>query len=109
MERSTVAIMRLGLNIVATGAHTAGWRMPAAQADAAMDIRTWKAIVRAAEEPGEDAGRSPASWASHITSDPFRDRIAIPVRLRALSMTGRTGEGQRGSEQHHQGARPEEQ
>ena len=41
--------MKLGLNIVANGAHTAGWRMPNAKADAAMDIRTWKAVARAAE------------------------------------------------------------
>ena len=45
----TARVMRLGLNIVANGAHTAGWRMPGAKADAAMDIRTWKAIARAAE------------------------------------------------------------
>ncbi|MBN8873404.1 MAG: LLM class flavin-dependent oxidoreductase [Rhodospirillales bacterium] len=41
--------MKLGLNIVANGAHVAGWRMPDAQADAAMDIRLWKEIARAAE------------------------------------------------------------
>ena len=41
--------MRLGLNIVANGAHSAGWRMPDAKADAAMDIRTWTALARAAE------------------------------------------------------------
>ena len=41
--------MRLGLNIVANGAHAAGWRMPDAQADAAMDIRLWTRIARAAE------------------------------------------------------------
>ena len=31
--------MKLGLNIVANGAHAAGWRMPDALSDAAMDIR----------------------------------------------------------------------
>ena len=41
--------MKLGLNIVANGAHSAGWRMPDAKADAAMDIRMWKDLARAAE------------------------------------------------------------
>ncbi len=41
--------MRLGLNIVANGAHAAGWRMPGAQADAALDFALWKRIVQAAE------------------------------------------------------------
>ncbi len=41
--------MRLGLNIVANGAHAAGWRMPGAQVDAAMDIRLWKRMAQAAE------------------------------------------------------------
>ncbi|MBN8925486.1 MAG: nitrilotriacetate monooxygenase [Rhodospirillales bacterium 69-11] len=41
--------MKLGLNIVANGAHVAGWRMPDANAEAAMDIRLWKDIARAAE------------------------------------------------------------
>ncbi len=45
----TSRTMTLGLNIVANGAHAAGWRMPGAKADAAMDIRTWKAIAQAAE------------------------------------------------------------
>jgi FMN-dependent oxidoreductase (nitrilotriacetate monooxygenase family) len=40
--------MRLGLNIVANGAHAAGWRMPQAQADA-LDIRLWKRMAQAAE------------------------------------------------------------
>ena len=31
--------MKLGFNIVANGAHVAGWRMPGAEANAAMDIR----------------------------------------------------------------------
>lgn len=41
--------MKLGFNIVANGAHAAGWRMPGAQADAAMDIRVWKSLAQAAE------------------------------------------------------------
>ena len=41
--------MKLGLNIVANGAHAAGWRMPGAQADAALDIRLWKRMAQAAE------------------------------------------------------------
>jgi FMN-dependent oxidoreductase (nitrilotriacetate monooxygenase family) len=41
--------MRLGLNIVANGAHAAGWRMPQAQHNAAMDIRLWKRMAQAAE------------------------------------------------------------
>ena len=41
--------MKLGFNIVANGAHVAGWRMPDAQADAATDIRLWKDLARAAE------------------------------------------------------------
>ena len=41
--------MRLGLNIVANGAHAAGWRMPEARVDAAMDIRFWKQMAQAAE------------------------------------------------------------
>lgn len=43
------AQMKLGLNIVANGAHSAGWRMPDAKADAAMDIRLWKDLAKAAE------------------------------------------------------------
>src|SRR5579863_10299267 len=41
--------MKLGLNIVANGAHAAGWRMPEAQANASLDIRLWKRIAQAAE------------------------------------------------------------
>ncbi len=41
--------MALGLNLVANGAHVAGWRMPEAQANAATDIRLWKELARAAE------------------------------------------------------------
>ena len=41
--------MKLGLNIVASGAHAAGWRMPQAQADAALDIKLWKRMAQAAE------------------------------------------------------------
>ncbi len=42
--------MKLGLNIVANGAHAAGWRMPQAQPDAAMDIHLWKRMAQAAEK-----------------------------------------------------------
>ncbi len=42
--------MKLGLNIVANGAHAAGWRMPSAQTDAALDIRLWKRMAQAAEK-----------------------------------------------------------
>ena len=41
--------MKLGFNIVANGAHVAGWRMPGAKADAAMNIALWKDLARAAE------------------------------------------------------------
>jgi alkanesulfonate monooxygenase len=41
--------MRLGLNIVANGAHAAGWRMQQAEADA-LDIRLWKRMALAAEQ-----------------------------------------------------------
>ncbi len=41
--------MKLGLNIVANGAHAAGWRMPGARVDAALDIRLWKQMAKAAE------------------------------------------------------------
>ena len=41
--------MKIGLNIVAAGAHAAGWRMPGAQRDAALDIRLWKRMAQAAE------------------------------------------------------------
>ena len=41
--------MKLGLNLVANGAHAAGWRMPDAKADAAMDIGLWQDVARAAE------------------------------------------------------------
>jgi len=41
--------MKLGLNIVANGAHAAGWRMPGARVDAAMDIRFWKRMAQEAE------------------------------------------------------------
>jgi FMN-dependent oxidoreductase (nitrilotriacetate monooxygenase family) len=41
--------MKLGLNIVANGAHAAGWRMVEAQADTATDIRLWMRMAQAAE------------------------------------------------------------
>ena len=42
--------MKLGLNIVGNGAHAAGWRMPGAQTNAAMDIGLWKRMAQAAEQ-----------------------------------------------------------
>jgi FMN-dependent oxidoreductase (nitrilotriacetate monooxygenase family) len=42
--------MKLGLNIVANGAHAAGWRMPQARVNAAMDIKLWQKIAQAAEK-----------------------------------------------------------
>lgn len=41
--------MKLGLNIVANGAHAAGWRLPEAQADAALDFSLWTELARRAE------------------------------------------------------------
>jgi alkanesulfonate monooxygenase len=41
--------MKLGLNIVANGAHAAGWRMPQARVDGAMDIGLWQRMAQAAE------------------------------------------------------------
>ena len=41
--------MVLGLNLVGPGGHPGGWRMPGAAADAAMDMRRWKDMARAAE------------------------------------------------------------
>jgi len=45
----TARTMKLGLNIVANGAHSAGWRLPDARADAALDFALWKRIAQAAE------------------------------------------------------------
>jgi FMN-dependent oxidoreductase (nitrilotriacetate monooxygenase family) len=42
-------MMKLGLNLVANGAHGGGWRMPEAHLGAAMDIRMWKALAKEAE------------------------------------------------------------
>lgn len=44
--------MKLGLNIVANGAHAAGWRMQDARADGALDFALWKSIARQAEAAG---------------------------------------------------------
>jgi FMN-dependent oxidoreductase (nitrilotriacetate monooxygenase family) len=41
--------MKLGLNIVANGAHAAGWRLPEARADAALNFPLWRDIARHAE------------------------------------------------------------
>jgi alkanesulfonate monooxygenase len=46
--------MRLGLNIGANGAHAAGWRMPTARADAALDFALWRQVARAAEQAAID-------------------------------------------------------
>ena len=46
--RMTARTMKLGLNIVANGAHSAGWRLPDARADAALDFALWKRIAQAA-------------------------------------------------------------
>jgi N-acetyl-S-(2-succino)cysteine monooxygenase len=43
-------MMKLGLNIVANGAHAAGWRMPGARVDVAMDIGFWKRMAQEAEK-----------------------------------------------------------
>src|SRR5260370_33974178 len=49
MKRVSPRRMKHVFNIVANGAHLAGWRMPGAKANAAMDIRLWKDMARAAE------------------------------------------------------------
>ncbi|SNB74801.1 alkanesulfonate monooxygenase [Arboricoccus pini] len=41
--------MKLGLNIVANGAHAAGWRLPEAKADAALDFELWTMLATRAE------------------------------------------------------------
>jgi len=41
--------MKLGLNLVANGGHSAGWRMPDADAGFATGFRQWKAVALAAE------------------------------------------------------------
>ncbi|WP_236571567.1 LLM class flavin-dependent oxidoreductase [Rhodovarius lipocyclicus] len=45
----TSRTMKLGLNLVANGAHGGGWRMPDALLGAAMDIGMWKTLAREAE------------------------------------------------------------
>jgi alkanesulfonate monooxygenase len=42
--------MKLGLNLVANGAHAVGWRMPQARVDAAMDIGLWQHMAQQAEK-----------------------------------------------------------
>ena len=49
MQGASSRQMKLGFNIVANGGHAAGWRMPDAQANAAMDIRLWQDMAQAAE------------------------------------------------------------
>lgn len=46
--------MRLGAFLMATGHHVAGWRHPAAQADAGVNLRHYIEITRAAERAGFD-------------------------------------------------------
>ncbi|MBX9749379.1 MAG: LLM class flavin-dependent oxidoreductase [Roseococcus sp.] len=41
--------MKLGLNLVANGAHSGGWRMPEAHLAAAMDFPLWKRLAQQAE------------------------------------------------------------
>ena len=60
--------MKLGFNIVANGAHAAGWRMPGANADAAMDIRLWKDMAHA----------PPSAPASTSCSGPTASPSATP-------------------------------
>ncbi len=46
----TQRTMKLGLNLVANGAHGGGWRMADAHLGAAMDIRMWKRLAKEAEK-----------------------------------------------------------
>lgn len=41
--------MIIGLSLVSNGTHPAGWRLPQAKADAALDFGLWKKMARAAE------------------------------------------------------------
>ncbi len=41
--------LKLGLSLVSNGTHPAGWRLPEAQADCALDIDFWKETALAAE------------------------------------------------------------
>ena len=81
--------MKLGLNLVANGAHAAGWRMPDAKADAAMDIGLWQDMARAAERAFAMAGlqRSDIDMAS------IYDCYTITV-LMTLEDAGFCGKGE---------------
>ncbi|WP_028035078.1 LLM class flavin-dependent oxidoreductase [Chelativorans sp. J32] len=41
--------LKLGLSLVSNGTHPAGWRLPEARADAALDFALWKEMAQAAE------------------------------------------------------------
>jgi len=41
--------MKLGISLVSNGTHPAGWRLPQARADAALDFSLWKSMALAAE------------------------------------------------------------
>src|SRR5690606_19421156 len=41
--------LKLGLSLVSNGTHPAGWRLPEARADAALDFALWKGMAQAAE------------------------------------------------------------
>lgn len=42
--------LKLGLSLVSNGSHPAGWRLPEAEAGAAMDLELWKDIARESEK-----------------------------------------------------------
>ncbi|MBL0935926.1 MAG: NtaA/DmoA family FMN-dependent monooxygenase, partial [Rhizobiaceae bacterium] len=46
----TQRTMKLGLNLVANGAHGGGWRMADAHLGAAIDVRMWKRLAKEAEK-----------------------------------------------------------
>lgn len=72
MQNADRRQMKLGFNIVANGASAAGWRMPSAQADAAMDIEMWKDMARAAERACVSSVRCARSGSSSSLSLPNR-------------------------------------
>lgn len=41
--------LKIGLSLVSNGTHPAGWRLPEARADAALDFALWKEMAQAAE------------------------------------------------------------
>ncbi|MFB9949212.1 LLM class flavin-dependent oxidoreductase [Rhizobium puerariae] len=42
--------LKIGLSLVSNGTHPAGWRLPEARADAALDFSLWKEMAQAAEQ-----------------------------------------------------------